>query len=275
MNRAQRNKRYRELIRAQANYERIWMPRIYAALRKQIDPVINSLRQNGPVATLAILDTLIIGTPIDNVLSTLYRTVGVSAANDSYGALVELYPEIRRQKAFGFNRFWADIMNAFYSLWGAQNVTNITNTERKRIRNVLIQGIEDNLTVEQYIKVLRSPDVDKRRARLIARTEAKMASGKGNDVGAKQTGYLMNKTWLSARDKRTRVQPRDQTDHYHMHLKTAGPDEYFLVPNIKGHNLMLYPGDTTMGTPPSQLCNCRCVVTHEPARDANGRLIRM
>lgn len=273
MTRNERNARRNQLLRQQDKYVRQWEPVIYTALRKQIAPVIKFLKQFGPVQTLAMLDTLIIPGAVGEVLPRLYRSVGVAAANDEYGHLIKLYGT--ETKAFGFNRFWASIMDAFYDLWGAQHVTNITETERKRIRNVLQKGVEDNLTIEQYVKVLQSRDVDKARARLIARTEAKMASGKGQDMGAKQTGILFNKTWLSARDKRTRRIPEDQTDHYHLNGVSIGEAEYFTVSNKKGANLMLYPGDTTMGAPASQLCNCRCVTTRDPVRDASGKIVRI
>lgn len=272
MTRNERNARRNQLLRQQDKYMRQWEPVIYTALRKQIAPVITFLKQFGPVQTLAMLDTLIIPGAVGEVLPRLYRSVGVAAANDEYGYIMEKWG--RNEKLFGFNRAWADIMNAFYNLWGAQNVVNITNTERKRIQKVLQQGIEDNLTIEQYVRVLQSRDVDKNRARVIARTESKFASGKGNDLGAKQTGFLMSKTWLSARDNRTRRMPEDQADHVSMNQVTISQDELFTVPNKKGADTMSYPGDTTYGAKPSTLIQCRCVVTREPMRGPDGRLIR-
>lgn len=273
MTRNERNARRNQLLRQQDKYVRQWEPVIYAALRKQIAPVIKFLKQFGPVQTLAMLDTLIIPGAVGEVLPRLYRSVGVAAANDEYGYLIKLYGT--ETKSFGFNRFWASIMDAFYDLWGAQHVTNITETERKRIRNVLQKGVEDNLTIEQYVKVLQSRDVDKVRARLIARTEAKMASGKGQDMGAKQTGILFQKVWLSARDNRTRRMPEDQADHFHMQGVTALDNEPFTVPNKKGADLMLYPGDVTYNAKISSIANCRCVTTRDPVRDASGKIVRI
>lgn len=265
---------YTKLSRKQDSYVRVWEAQIYKALNQQLRPVLASLRRDGTEATLSRMNALVSAAPVDNVLKRLYRTVGVDAANDTYGYIQEYYgAEMRQQKAFGFNARWAEIMNSFFNIWGAANVTKITENTRMRLRRILMEGQSagiDNFDLAKSIQDNRN--FDRRRSKLIARTETGIASSKGGDTGARQSGLFMQKTWLSGRDKRTRRRPPDATDHYHMNNVKVTMDEPFLVIKAGGFDPMLTPH--APGAPANQVCNCRCKCIYNPMRDANGRLIR-
>lgn len=273
---------YRQLTRKQARFEATWEPLIFAALRKQSLPAIRALESNGYEYTLSNLDTLVQDDAIEAVLRRLYRTVGVESANDTYGYIQSAYgAEMRGEKGysphvqvkrFGFNQVWANIMNGIFSVFGARNVRSITDTERARLRRELIQGQQDGISNFELAKRLRSESIWAKRARVISRTEPAIAASAGANSAAKRSGLLMMKTWLSARDNRTRRIPEDATDHYTMNNVQVTQDEPFLVPKIGGMDAMQHPHEP--GSPANQVIQCRCKVIYVAARDAAGRLIR-
>lgn len=262
MTSAERQYRYRVLMKQQARFEKIWQPRILAALRKQAEPFIEYMLRNGPEAALYIIDSLVLPDAVEKVLRQLYRTVGVQAGNEEYGHLLRTYPEkINQGKAFGFNDFWRGLLNAFYDLVGADRVVSITETEKKRIRAVLEEAADRNLTNYELAKLLRSDAVNAARSRVIARTETGTAGAKGQDIAAKQTGLLFTLTWISAQRNTTRRTPRDEFNHFVMQNVRVMPGELFLVPSKMGGEFIPYPHAAEASA--GNCINCLCTVIRE------------
>jgi hypothetical protein len=222
---------------------------------------------------MSLAASLVNPEPIARVLYQLWISVGVSAANYEYGFLIEKYPEILQQKAFGFNSFWRGLMQEFFDLFAARKVSSITNTERQRINRLLQEAADQGMDVYATAQTLTSDDIDTYRSRLIARTEILGASSHGARLAINQTGLQMNKVWLSARRFSTRILPRDQFDHYHMDNVSVSMNDQFLVISRAGGEFMDYPGDPKGSA--GNICNCLCQVIYEPVRDQSGRLIRV
>lgn len=281
MTEAQARERARSQERSQANNERIWLPRIEAAQKEQLQPVLVALKQHGSQYVMDNLLQIFDPAPMSRAINDLWLDVGIKAANSEYAYIMRTYPENGKSfapdmqvKAFGFNRFWASLIQNLFGIFGGEKVADIGETERRRIRRVLIDAQDDEQNDFFHLsRRLLSEDVNLRRARLITRTESGNASSAGGEIGARQSGLLLIKRWVSVKDKRTRRIPEDSTDHVTMNGKKVGMDEKFLVPNKRGANMMSRPHD--LDAPASQVCNCRCKCVYEPARDANGRLIRV
>lgn len=106
----------------------------------------------------------------------------------------------------------------------------------------------------------------------IARTEATGASNLGGVNAIKDSGYLMDKIWVSAQDGRTRRQPDDLYDHWHMNGKSVGTNEKFKMSSTKGSvDELDFPGDPSGH--PANIINCRCTLIYKP-RKVGGRLVR-
>ena len=106
----------------------------------------------------------------------------------------------------------------------------------------------------------------------IARTESTSASNLGGINAIKDSGYVMDKIWVSAQDPRTRRNPDQWFDHYHMNGKKVRTDEKFKMSSTKGHSDELdYPGDPKGH--PANIINCRCTLIYKP-RKVDGRLVR-
>lgn len=263
MTNAERHTRYRELLRQQAKFEKIWTPRILAALRSQSAPFIEYMQKEGPTPALMLIDSLVRAEPVERVLRTMYQKVGVSAGNNEYAYYLRNFPEKMNQvKAFGFNAFWRDLMNRIFGNIGAEKVTSITETEKKRIQIVLQRGQDESLSNYELANLLRSEAINDARARLVARTELGSAAGEGQELAAMQSGLQLKKTWISVRRPTTRILPRDQFDHFHMSGVQVGPGESFFVMGKNGGEFMRFPHDPTASA--GNLCNCLCACIREP-----------
>ena len=106
----------------------------------------------------------------------------------------------------------------------------------------------------------------------VARTESTAASNLGGLNAIKDSGYVMDKIWVSAQDPRARRKPGDWFDHYHMNNVSVKVDEKFNMTSMKGHEDHLeYPGDPKGH--PANTINCRCTLIYKP-RKVDGRLVR-
>lgn len=154
-----------------------------------------------------------------------------------------------------------------------QLASDITDTTKEQIRNFLIKGQEQNLTMPEIIALLRTSGITNYRAELIARTETARSANIGSMVGAMSTGLVTVKEWIAAKDNRTRRIPRDANDHLHMDGMQLPIDKKFVVPAKTYIDNMLHPGDSTAHA--GNVCNCRCTLGYEAVRGTDGKLKRL
>ena len=157
-----------------------------------------------------------------------------------------------------------------------QLASDITDTTKEQIRRFLIQSAEKNLSMPETIALLRTAGITDYRAELIARTETGRAANIGSMVGATSTGLVTIKEWISAKDNRTRREPRDHTDHLVMDGVKLPMEKQFHVPNDKvglGYELLDHPCDSKASA--ANVCNCRCTLGYEAVRGANGKLLTL
>ncbi len=154
-----------------------------------------------------------------------------------------------------------------------QLAADITDTTKEQIRNFLIKGQEQNLTMPEIIALLRTSGITNYRAELIARTETARSANIGSMVGAMSTGLVTVKEWIAAKDNRTRRIPRDANDHLHMDGVQLPIDQKFVVPAKTYIDNMLHPGDSTAHA--GNVCNCRCTLGYEAVRGSDGKLKRL
>ena len=154
-----------------------------------------------------------------------------------------------------------------------QLASDITDTTKEQIRNFLIKGQEQNLTMPEIIALLRTSGITNYRAELIARTETARSANIGSMVGAMSTGLVTVKEWIAAKDNRTRRIRRDANDHLHMDGVQLPIDQKFVVPAKTYIDNMLHPGDSTAHA--GNVCNCRCTLGYEAVRGADGKLKKL
>lgn len=152
------------------------------------------------------------------------------------------------------------------------NVAGITDTVKERILYWIEQGLINGYGYEKTARLITDV-ADIVRARRIVRTESVKAANLAAIAGAKDTGLLMDKRWISARDNRVRGNPAGKYphaafDHWDINGQVIPIDELF---TMTGEPL-LHPGDPKGSA--GDVINCRCSLGFIPKRDANGKLIR-
>ena len=137
-------------------------------------------------------------------------------------------------------------MKQYYGIDLLNDAEGITQTTIEQIRKVLVEAEVKGWGFDEIVNRLDSPDLTRNRSRLIARTEIVTASNGAAVIQAKESGLILNKEWVSARDNRVR------RDHLQVNGKVVGIDDDFTVGTAK----MSQPGDRRGGA--SECCNCRC-----------------
>lgn len=230
--------------RFQKRYEAMYTPVIYKALRKQI----KQFEETG--TTLAINSD-----PIFEALYNLYITTGpVWAAYSN-----SLLPRRKARMPMGFSEKIVALMRSAFS-YILKIAEDITTKTKEIITRILSEAAQSGASFSDIVREIESTtELGKVRARLIARTEVLGAANYAAYENAKSLGIELNKTWVAAKDKRTRRTPRDQFDHLHMDGVTIGLFDKFTVSG----EIMEYPGDGTHASA-GNICNCRCVAAYLP-----------
>lgn len=147
-------------------------------------------------------------------------------------------PEIKQFDPFSRSiRRWV-------SQHAAESVKTILDTQREAMHNLIVKGIEDELSSSQLAKSVR--DFYEHNARYlamrVARTETAIASGYGQHEAALELG-MDTKRWISSRDERVRDSHRD----------LDGESHPIKEPYSNGQ---MYVGDSSGD--PGEFINCRC-----------------
>lgn len=216
--------------------------------------------------------------PMQEALSELYKEVGrIWGANTFYSILKDAgirfkQPEvnIKRNASFGINQDFIDEIIRFFQTDLFNSVTLITETTRNQIRQIVEDGLQQQLSLDEIINNLLTSGITKNRAAVISRTEVGKAANAAAVIGAKKTGLKTKKVWIAVNDFRTRK------DHVHVDNQTQPDDKPFVVGN-EGY-LMMYPMATTTTTgqrvPGKEIIQCRCTLGHIVMRDKNGLPLR-
>jgi predicted ABC-type ATPase len=133
----------------------------------------------------------------------------------------------------------------------AQKIVGISEGLRREIADLMVKMVGEGKSPQAITRELTKlgPQISRRRAATIARTEAHQAA---LDAVAESIKYrnikIRSKTWWSARDNRVRE------DHVAAHGQNKPIDDPFEV----GGALLMYPGDDSLGAGAEQIVNCRC-----------------
>jgi hypothetical protein len=138
-----------------------------------------------------------------------------------------------------------------------QTVQNHYNDIKNIARESVRQGIEEGLGMDDIAKLIseRQGEMDRWKARRIARTEVVTASNFGVETGAEEIPGNKRKIWISSFTKTSRgADSGDEVDHMAMDGQRVQPNESFEEP-MTGEKLR-YPGDPRASA--KNTVNCRC-----------------
>jgi len=140
---------------------------------------------------------------------------------------------------------------------GAILSTQLTDTTRKDVQNIIAKGIEAGLSTNEITKFIKDKARIKStsRADLISRTEVHSAANWSSIESTQSISDELNielkKVWNTTEDERTR------SSHRMADGQKVDMNESFLVNNEK----LMYPGDSSGSA--SNVINCRCFLTYE------------
>lgn len=153
---------------------------------------------------------------------------------------------------------WAEGVRRWVQAYTAHNVQHISETTREAVKEVIQRAIDEEWDIPTTARALADlyEGFKGRRATVIARTEVVAASNAGAFFAAKQLGVPMKKRWIATMDERTRDW------HAEAHGQERDIDEPFEVYG----ELLMFPGDATLGASAENIIQCRCTVAFEYVR---------
>lgn len=268
MNKQARDKYWSIHKRRMEMFEKMFVPKVYKAIRPQLDQFIEILKREGVEAAQRWLHKQIMTDGLMEVLMNMYKVVGVYFAN---ATLTEIRQSAKgaEQKRFGFNDEWVNAIINYFKSHLLDMVFNIAETTKQRIFDLLVKANTEGWGVDKIAMTLESPEMTLIRSRLIVRTESVKAMRFGNDLAEKKSLWVTDKVWIAAHDHRTRHSHRDIDGE-----TTRGKFrvERFRNNILVGYDMMDGPGDKDASI--ENLANCRCTDARRAARDERGRLIR-
>lgn len=192
----------------------------------------------------------------------LYNTIGID-----YGNRVNKDLEKVTKANTLFNDYLLKEILLFLSNEGGVKITSVRDTLIQDVIKSIKDGLGENATVidlrnELYAIISKSQTFYKWQALRIARTETTSASNFSAIRTAENSDLVMQKTWISVLDNRTR------RDHYFENGQSVDLEQPFIMASGA---VLQYPGDTK--APPNEVINCRCTIGFVPKRDAEGNLI--
>ena len=230
-------------------YEKKYAKLILNVLNHQLEESIRNLQ-----AGAIFLDV-----SMNDVLSQLYKEVGVDIANDQFDALTSFKTKANQF----FLNTWLDYMTNYILSSMAMRVTSINDTTRKKIQETIAMGYNLGMETEQIAKFLRDRigKFNVYRSIMIARTEIAEAANIAKDKSAEDwekevPDEKLYKVWIHRYAKAPR--------HWHEDLdnnKAIPKADKFIVTNPKGNTVYMdRPHDPAGGAENS--INCSCVVIY-------------
>lgn len=230
----------------------------YRIVRRKILQIVNNIPFNN--LSRLTYNALIISNVTESQIKDIYREV--------YRALVE--PQFKRtarqlKQEFDFDM----ILNSWLNTNAGLRIVSVHQTLIDAIISVIADGYENNLSVADITRNLQNKfGWFKYQALRIARTETTTATNLATTLAAENSDYVLEKTWISAQDNRTRRPPKSPFDHLDMNGQTVSADTPFFV----GGEEIEYPGDPQGSA--GNIINCRCKVVYTIKEDENGLPMR-
>lgn len=257
--------------RRQALFEKRYVKPMYAVLKSQMTQAADVVRRSGPDGLALSLSSLAFNENVGPVIEQIYLEAGIYYARKTR---TQINVSKREGKAagFGVDEQWTqEIINYLRNNIVSKAVLPISNTTKARILQILEKGRTEGWGVDRMAFELENDGLTLARARLIVRTELKMAENKGREMAMEESEFETVKTWISADDHRTRIAHRE-VDGAEVDSKGRFKVKRYKGKKFVGYDFMTGPGDPTAHA--ENNCNCRCTESVRVKRDADGRMIK-
>ena len=174
--------------------------------------------------------------------------------------LMGVSDQVIETKAAGHSNFSAE-QGAYLKARAAKQIADISETLREEISQLILemvqQGKPNNAIAKELVKL--SPEISKKRAAVIARTETHQSALAAIDASLKYKKIVVRtKTWWSAQDQRVRA------SHREAHGRSSTTTN-----RLTGGAKLMRPGDQSLGAGPEEVVACRCAVLFSTAEAAS------
>ena len=233
------------------------------ALKQSIQPILDALNQSESVAfTNSIAAMLYTEVPIADAMKVFYST----AWNKQLRGFVTYLKETLPASATIGVGFQNPIMDAalkeYFATIGGQHIKEISTTTLKKVQSAFQTALDNNEGFRgAERRLIKEVEMNKTRARMIARTESVMVTNASKFKQAELMDIEMEKTWLHDHPKL----PRDW--HIGLSGKTIDLNEKF---NADG-TMMKHPGDPNGGA--KNNINCKCTTIIKAKLDDENNII--
>lgn len=230
----------------------------YRIVRRNIIKIVNAIPFNN--MSKLTYEALINSNVSEKQIKDMYKEIYTTLGNPQY-------KRIKRsiKVELDFETIIANWINSNMGL----RIVSVHQTLIDAIVAVIAKGYEDNISVAEITRNLQNKfGWYKAQALRIARTETTTATNFATVVAAQNSDFVLEKTWISVQDNRTRRPPKSIYDHLDMNgVKVALNQPFF----TSGEEIM-YPGDPSAKA--GNVINCRCKVVFTVKEDENGLPIR-
>lgn len=258
-------------------YERMFFPKVKAAIHVQYTEAMNVLKAQGVQAAISHLNQQISNPALTEVVRDLYKTVGLAFARKNYSRLLretggQKSAWMKMQtKAFGFNDEWTAFILDYLQRYMLEKITfEVAENTRNWVLNIIQQSVAEGASYDQIVDRLGLWPGEEYRSARIVRTEVNRAANVGAKAMSSTASFRMNKEWISAKDRRVRgTKPEQHANHVALNGTVIDEAEYFIDP--RNGDRLEFPGDVNASG--KSTINCRCAVAYTAKRDERGNLI--
>ncbi len=239
------------------NYELRFAALFRSILNRQFKEVADSIDVTNYRSDLLV--NKIDKQPIEKLFIELYKVVGVAFAKEQFSQLKAENQSLILKAEDDLTDEWYNYMTSFVKREAGKKIVSIAEQSKKQalkiIRNILKDSTDEGWGADVTATAIKKGlvkdgiEINQWRALRIARTEIVSASNAGAMLGAKSTGFPMEKFWIATYDSRTR--------DTHLVVEQQNPlgyDDKFKV----GEYEMDMPGDASAGA--EEIINCRCSI---------------
>ena len=230
----------------------------YRIVRRNIIKIVNAIPFNN--MSKLTYEFLIYSNVTESQIKEMYKEIYTTLGNPQYKRIKR---SIKAEITF------ESIIQTWINSNLGYRIVSVHQTLIESIIAVIAKGYEDNLSVADITRNLQNKfGWYKAQALRISRTETTTATNYATVVAAQNSDFVLEKTWISVQDNRTRRPPKSIYDHLDMNGVKVDLNQPFFT---SGEEIM-YPGDPSAKA--GNVINCRCKVVFTIKEDENGLPIR-
>lgn len=230
----------------------------YRIVRRNVIKIVNSIPFNN--MSKLTYNALIYANVTEAQVKEMFKEIYITLGKPQYK---------RIEKGIKADIDFETIIYNWLNTNAGLKIISVHQTLIDSIIKVIADGYDNNISVAEITRNLQKQfGWYKYQALRIARTETTTATNVSTVMAAHNSSLVLEKTWISVQDNRTRRPPHSIYDHLDMNGQKVSEYGNFFV----GGEELEYPGDPK-GSAGNNI-NCRCKVVFTVKKDENGLPIR-